>query len=72
LTKIGNSFLVDPITDEEDISEARLTVGSSDGVISSIQKGEAESLTAEEISEMLDIVEKVWKELSKKVEKSLK
>lgn len=70
--KIGNSFLVDPTMEEEDISEARLTVGSSDGVISSIQKGEAESLSAEDISEMLDIVEKVWKDLSKKVEKSLK
>jgi exosome complex component RRP42 len=70
--KIGDSLFVDPTTEEQDISEARLTIGISDQTISSMQKGEAVALTVEEISEMLDMAEKVWKDLSKKVEKFLK
>jgi len=37
--KIGNSLFVDPTVEEEDVSEVRLTTGSYNGVISSIQKG---------------------------------
>lgn len=70
--KVGNSLIVDPTREEEDISETRITVGSSDGLISSIQKGESQSMTEEEIGEALELIEKTWKELFKKVEKQLK
>ena len=36
--KIGDSLIVDPSREEEDTSEARLTIGISDGIISSMQK----------------------------------
>ncbi len=37
--KVGDNFLVDPTREEEDVSEARITTGISDGIISSMQKG---------------------------------
>jgi exosome complex component RRP42 len=70
--KIGNNLIVDPNREEEDISETRITVGSSDGVIYSLQKGNSNSFNIEEIKESFNIVEKSWKELFKKVEAQLK
>jgi exosome complex component RRP42 len=70
--KIRNSLIVDPTREEEDISEARITIGSSDGVISSMQKGNSTPISIEEIEKSIEIAEKVWKELFKKVEKFLK
>ena len=70
--KLGKNLIVDPNREEEDTSETRLTVGSSDGSISSMQKGELESLDILEFEKTLDIVEKVWKDLIKKIEKSVK
>lgn len=70
--KIGDNLVIDPTKEEEDLSETRLTVGSSRGSISSMQKGEAQTLTSEEFGKMLDIVDKVWKDVFKKIEKHLK
>jgi exosome complex component RRP42 len=70
--KIDGKFIVDPTREEEDISETRITIGSTDGVISSMQKGEKSALTIEEFSEALDLVNKVYKEIFKKLEKHLK
>ena len=70
--KLGEHLIVDPTREEEDISETRVTIGSYDGIISSIQKGERESLDTEEFSKVLDIVEKVRDEVFKKMEKHLK
>jgi exosome complex component RRP42 len=70
--KVGNNFIVDPTREEEDLSEARITIGSYDGVISSIQKGEKESLSIAEISEVLDLAEKTTSEVFKKIEKHIK
>jgi exosome complex component RRP42 len=70
--KIGNKLLVDPVKDEEDASEARVTIGISEDIISSIQKGNSETFTIQEISEAVEMAEKVWKELFKKFEKQLK
>ena len=47
--KIGKSFVVDPTREEEDISESRVTIGSSHGIISSLQKGNSGSLEIDEI-----------------------
>ena len=70
--KIGNKLIADPTREEEDASETRLTIGISDGVISSMQKGGITPLKDEEIFEAIDIAEKNWKELFKKIEKIIK
>lgn len=70
--KVGNSLIVDPTREEEDISETRVTIGSSNGVISSIQKGNEKSLSIEKFENILDLVEKTERKLFKKLEKFLK
>ena len=70
--KVGNILIVDPNKEEEDISEARLTVASANGTIHSMQKGNSKELSIEEFNKMLDLVEKAEREIAKKIEKSLK
>ncbi len=70
--KLGNNLILDPTREEEDVSETRITVGSSDGLISSIQKGDSASISTEELTKALDMVNKTWKELFKNIEKQLK
>ncbi len=70
--KIGNHFIVDPTQEEEDASETRVTIGSSDGVISSMQKGNHVPLSVEELDHIFDMSEKAWKYLISKIEKHLK
>ena len=70
--KIGDNFLIDPTREEEDVCETRVTFGISDGSIASVQKGDSKSLKVEELSKMIDVAEKVWKDIFKKVEKQLK
>ena len=70
--KIGDNFIVDPTTEEEDLSEARVTIGSHDGIIHSMQKGEEKSIKIEDFGKILDLSEKVYKDIFKKIEKSLK
>jgi len=69
--KIGKHFIADPLLEEEDISEVRVTIGSSDGIISSIQKGGSSSLDVEEMKEIIDFAEKTSKNIFKKIEKYL-
>ena len=70
--KIGESIIVDPTLEEEDVSEAKLTIGAtSEGVISSMQKGSPNELSIEEIHEILDITEKTRKKVFSKIEKFL-
>jgi exosome complex component RRP42 len=70
--KIGKHLILDPTKEEEDVSETRLTIGSSDGIIHSLQKGNSSYFSVEEIQKSFEIVEKAWKELFKKVEAQLK
>lgn len=70
--KIGKSLIVDPAVEEEDVSETRVTIGMANGTIFSAQKGNSSSLTIEEFEEVLDMVERVWKNLNSKVEKNIK
>ncbi|MCK5150163.1 exosome complex protein Rrp42 [Candidatus Pacearchaeota archaeon] len=70
--KIGKNLIIDPTRDEEDISETRVTICSSDGEISSMQKGDSESLSIEEMNNILDLIEKTERVVFKKIEKSLK
>lgn len=62
--KIGNNFIVDPIPEEEEVAEARLTVASTeDGTICAMQKGGDVALTFEEIDAMIGIALDKAKEL---------
>jgi len=70
--KIGKNLIVDPTIEEEDMSDTRVTIGSFDGIISSMQKGNSTSLTEEEFDKILDMSEKVWKDIFKKIEKFVK
>ena len=70
--KIGNSLIVDPNIEEEEISEMRLTVASSNGTIFAMQKGNLKEVEVEELYKMLDIVEKTEREILKKLEKFIK
>ena len=67
--KIGDKLIVDPSREEEDASDARLTIGISEGIISSMQKGEITPLKDEDILNAIDMADKTWKELFKKIEK---
>ena len=70
--KIGEHFIVDPTREEEDISGTKVTIGSLGGLISSMQKGDEQSLTTEEFGKILDLAEKVTGKISLKIEKALK
>ena len=70
--KIGEGLIVDPTREEEDLCETRITIGMSDGVISSMQKGEKKEITIEEFNKALDLAEKSCKEISKIIEKQIK
>ena len=71
--KIGDSWIVDPTLEEEDVSEARVSIGATpDGTISSIQKGEAREIDIEEFGDVIDLAEKVRKKVFSSIEKSLK
>jgi len=64
--KIGNYFLVDPVSEEELIVDARLTVGVlEDGTLCSLQKGGDFGLNPEEVDQMVDVAVKKTKELRK-------
>jgi len=69
--KIGDNLIIDPTREEEDISETRVTIGSSHGNISSMQKGNSKELTEDEMYNLLDSLEKIWENLFSKIEKSL-
>lgn len=70
--KIGKNLIVDPNQEEEDVVETRVTIGSANGRISSMQKGKEASLTIEEMEKILELNDKVNKDLLKKIEKLIK
>jgi exosome complex component RRP42 len=66
VVKIGDKFIVDPTSEEEKAIDARLTVTTlEDGTLCALQKGGSASLTAEDISKMIDIGLEKGKELRK-------
>ena len=64
--KIGNNFIVDLTLVEEQATEARLTIATTDdGTICAMQKGEEAPLSIEDIDKMIDIATIKSKELAK-------
>ena len=70
--KIGDNLIVDPTAEEEEISEARVTIASSDGTIYSVQKGELKELEIEEFYKILDLIEKTDSKISSIIKEQLK
>lgn len=71
--RIGDSWLVDPTLEEEDLSEARVTIGASpEGVIASMQKGESGDISVEEFEKVIDMTEEVRKKVFSTIEDSIK
>lgn len=70
--KIGKNLIVDSTKEEEDISESRITVGTSDGIISSMQKGKEGVMELDEIMKAVEMSKNCWSELFKKVEGQVK
>ncbi len=54
--KIGKHFIVDPLSEEQKVADARLTVASTEkGMLCALQKGGIEPVTLEDIKCMVDI-----------------
>lgn len=65
--KIGKFLIVDPLEEEEEVADARLTITTElDSSLCSLQKGGEEPLTIEEIDKMVEIAVEKSKELRKK------
>ncbi|MBW2968577.1 exosome complex protein Rrp42 [Candidatus Woesearchaeota archaeon] len=66
--KIGEFFIVDPLPEEEEQLDARLTVAiTADNKICAVQKGGSEPLSITEIDTMVGIAQDKSKELRKKI-----
>ncbi len=68
--KIGKHLLVDPLPEEEEVAEARLSIAFNDkDLLCAMQKGGESPLTAEEIMAMIDLAQEKAKELRKKLQR---
>lgn len=66
--KIGKYFIVDPLIEEQENIDARLTVTSTqNGELCALQKGGNEAVTAEDINKMIELGLKKASELRKKL-----
>lgn len=74
--KIGEKILLDPIREEEDSADARLTLAMSEYnkklIINSMQKGLETPFTKEELDYIFKSAEKKYGEVLKKLESSIK
>ena len=66
--KIGDHIILDPVVEEEESSDARISIGIIGGKINALQKGNAESFELDKVYEILEESEKKYKEMSKKIE----
>ena len=70
--KLGEYLILDPTKEEEDLCETRITIGSANGSISSMQKGNLEPLKIEEMEKAIDLVDNAYGVIFKKIEEQLK
>jgi len=69
LGKINGKFIVDPLLEEEQVMDSRLSVAINDeGKICAMQKGLAGYFTQQQISEAIKIIQKKVVELRKKLD----
>jgi len=70
--KIGAKIITDPVIEEEESSEARLTLALTNDeeiLINAVQKGEAETFTEKEVGEIIDMATEKFKDLEKVIKK---
>lgn len=68
VVKIGETLMLDPTLEEEEVADAKLTVSTKDnGNICAFQKGGTGSLTFEDIEKIIDMASKKTQELRKLV-----
>jgi len=68
LAKIGNSLVVDPCLEEEQVMSARLTAAIDEsGRVCAMQKGGVEGLTIEELKAAVQIISKKANEIREKI-----
>jgi len=73
LYKIDDHFIVDPNREEEDTSEARITIAiANNDTIHALQKGEEVEFSIDELHSALDLAEKTYKKLFPVIDKHLK
>ena len=74
--KLGDSLILHPTREEEEACETKITFGVSEFngelMVNSCQKGWEATLKKHEIDSMMDIIEKKYPEMRKKVAKHLK
>lgn len=70
--KVGDSLIVDPTREEEDLSESRVTITSNKGVISSLQKSESTALDSDEMKKIFEIAAEASEKILKEIEKKIK
>lgn len=70
--KIGNSLIVDPTREEEDVAEVRVSIGRTDEKISSVQKSGPDAISLEDFEKILEISKEIRKKVFKNTEKYLK
>ena len=74
--KVGKKILIDPVKEEGDSSEARLSVALSNNgkeiLINALQKGGGGVFSEEEVEKILDLAVDKFKELEEKVNKAVK
>ncbi|MGV8151552.1 MAG: exosome complex protein Rrp42 [Candidatus Nanoarchaeia archaeon] len=74
--KIGNKIFIDPTREEEDTSEARITLAVScpkkDKMINAMQKGNEDVFTIDELNQVVEAAEKIYDEMFPKIEKKIK
>lgn len=74
--KIGNHIFLDPVSEEEEANDARISITISKSGVNALQKGKEAAFELKEIFEIFDLAEKKFKSMSKKIiemiEKNLK
>ncbi|MBI3840373.1 MAG: exosome complex component Rrp42, partial [Thaumarchaeota archaeon] len=68
VARIGGTLIVDPNSEEEGVMDMRITITTDDeGNVCASQKGEASTITAEQVLEAADTSIKIGKEIRAKI-----
>jgi exosome complex component RRP42 len=71
LAKIGGELVADPSLEEDDVLDARISIGLRvDGSVCAMQKGGSVPLTREEVLKAIKIAQEKTKELRKSIPKA--
>lgn len=72
--KIGSKILIDPVSEEEETCEGRISIAltkDKEVEINAVQKGGQETLKEQEVEKIIDLAVEKFKEFDKKVNKEL-